>query len=356
VALNVSGTAAQSFQYGLELEGVFVGRILSFAGGDAAADVVVEKAGADGVARKHLGAVGYEDISITCDANMAGGFYGWLQPAFGRDVSTKNGAIVTYGAKLNEVARLSFFNALVTEVGFPPLEGSAQDAAKLTVKITPERTSNDSGNSKFVPSPAKSQRRWSPSNFRLTIDGAQYPHVSTVEAMTVSRPVAATGQRSEPASVVVPDLRITVAESSADAAALGKWFDDFVIAGKNGPEQEKSGTLEYLASDLNTPLFTLGLRQLGVYRLISLSGTSSENIRRVQARMYCEQILFSYASNAAFRSPPTNPPQRQPLVSQVLVQNLAQAAANQGAGSSAGQPRNLALSRGASLLFRNLAQ
>jgi hypothetical protein len=137
---------------------------------------------------------------------------------------------------------------------------------------------------------------------------------------------------------------------------LGKWFDDFVIAGNNGQEQEKSGMLEYLASDQNTPLFTLGLRQLGVYRLISLSGTSSENIRRVQARMYCEQILFSYASNAAFRSPPTNPPRRQPLVSPVLVQNLAQAAANQEAGSSAGQPRNLALSRGAPLLFRNLAQ
>ena len=139
MALTVSGTAAQSFQFGLELEGVFVGRILSFAGGDAAADVVVEKAGADGVARKHLGAVGYEDISITCDANMADGFSDWLQQAFGRDVSTKNGAVVTYGANLNEVARLSFFNALVTEVGFPPLDGSAQDAAKLIVKITPER-------------------------------------------------------------------------------------------------------------------------------------------------------------------------------------------------------------------------
>jgi hypothetical protein len=374
VALTVSGTAAQSFQYSLELEGVFVGRILSFAGGDAAADVVVEKAGADGVARKYLGAVRYEDISITCDANMAAGFYDWLQQAFGRDVSRKNGAIVTYGANLNEVARLSFLNALVTEVGFPRLDGSAQDAAKLIVKITPEHTSNDSGNSKFVPTSANRQRRWRLDNFRLTIDGTKYPHVSTVEAMTVSRPVApATGQRSEPGSVVVPDLRITVPESSTDAAALGKWFDDFVLARKKGPEQEKSGTLasdhnaksgtlEYLASDHNTPLFTLGLQQLGVYRLISLNGgTPSENIPRVQARMYCEQILFSYAGNAPDSwssqpsgSLPTNPPRRQSLVSPVLVQNLALAAANQGVGSSAAQPRNL--TRGASLLFRNLAQ
>jgi len=44
--------------------------------------VVVEEVGKDGIARKHLGAVKYEDIRFTCGADMADSFYDWLQQTF----------------------------------------------------------------------------------------------------------------------------------------------------------------------------------------------------------------------------------------------------------------------------------
>src|SRR5689334_21510855 len=112
-----SGSTAlvQSVKYGLELDGNAVGMILSFEGGNATADVVVDKPGPDGIARKHLASVKYEDIRIACGAAMADSLYDWLQQSLTGSGLRRNGAVVAYGFDGKEVSRLSFFNALVTE-------------------------------------------------------------------------------------------------------------------------------------------------------------------------------------------------------------------------------------------------
>lgn len=208
----------QSSQYRLELEGVLVGSIASFTGGDATADVVVEEVGQDGIARKHLGAVKYEDIRFSCGADMADIFYDWLQQTFSGGASTKNGAIVTYDYNFNEVSRLSFFNGLVSEIGFPAVDGSSKDVAKLTIKISPEHTSNDPGNSSVGSILPNSKKRWMSGNFRLAIGGVDYDKVSRVEAITVSRSVApatdsvSSNKRNELTFVVVSDLMFTLPE------------------------------------------------------------------------------------------------------------------------------------------------
>ena len=122
----------------------------------------------------------------------------------------------------------------------------------------------------------------------------------------------------------------------AGTTALRKWFNSFVIAGINGQEQEKNGTLEYLATDLKTSLFTLDLRQLGVYRLGRLNNFG-ENIQRIQARLYCEQIVFGYANNAA--APSDNPASLPSLtlVGPTLPKNVVLPPANQGSAPP-GQP------------------
>ena len=339
----------QSSRYGLELEGVLVGSIASFAGGDATADVVVEEVGQDGIARKHLGAVKYEDIRFSCGADMADSFYDWLQQTFSGGVSRKNGAIVTYDSNFNEVSRLSFFNGLVSEIGFPAVDDSSKDVAKLTIKISPEHTSNDPGNPSVGSKLLNGKKPWVSGNFHLAIGGVDYVKVGRVEAITVSRSVApgtagvSSDKGNESTYVVVSDVMFTLPEFSTDVGttALRNWFNSFVIAGINGQEQEKNGTLEYLASDMKTSLFTLDLRQLGVYRLSRLND-SGENIQHIQARMYCEQIVFSYASNAAAPSDNLASLPTLTLVATPLLQNVALPPANQGAGSSPpGQPRRI---------------
>ena len=402
------GSTGQSLQYRLELEGVSVGSLSSVDGGDAIGDVVVEKVGQDRIVHKHLGGVRYEDISITCGADMANGFYDWLQQTFSGRYDRKNGVIVVYDFNGHEVSRLSFFNALVSEIGFPALDASSEDAAKLTIKISPEYTRTDAGSSQVQGAVSKGAKGWVARNFRLAIDGVEYARANRVEAITVSRSIvsSAVGEvrdyEKEPTYLLVPDLTVTLADLSTDpaATALHKWFASFVVGGNNDQSQEKNGTLEYLSSDLRTVFFTLDLRQLGIYRLTPVNdGDSSQTVRRMLARMYCEEMVFSYGSNAAATAgtqPSTNQgadrPVRfapsRPVTSVTVIPRQAATPANQGAavpGSvrpvrdvvAAGTrgPRNLTPAQGprdlpalqeqalvpsppprTSLLFRNLAQ
>jgi phage tail-like protein len=213
---DARGTAAQSILYGLELEGVFVGSLSSFAGGNATADVVVEQVGQDGVARKHLGVVKYEDIRVSCGADMADSFFDWLQQAFSASASRKNGAIVTYEFNGNEVSRLSFFNGLVSEISFPALDASSKDAVKLAIKISPEHTRDDTGNSKFASAVSSKKKTWTAQNYRLTIDGVPYARVNKVEAITVTRTVATGGVGALP-----DDPKAPIAIGSTVLSSLG---------------------------------------------------------------------------------------------------------------------------------------
>lgn len=287
----------------LELDGVSVGSVQSFTGGDARGDVVIEVVGLDGIAHKHLGGVVYEDISITCGAGMATSFYDWLQQTLDRNFSRKNGAIVTYDFSGNEISRLSFSNALLTEVRFPLLDASSTDLATISIKITPQRTTRSAGKSTMILS-APPSKRWLISNFRLQVDGLDFSGASRIEAITVSQSVVSNSvgetrdYQVEPAYLVVPDLTVTVADDQKNAA-LYQWYESFVIGGNDSQGQEKSGTLEYLSSDLKTTLFTLSLKQLGIFRMTPLTGAASQSIRRIQTAMYCEQMLLSYGSTSA---------------------------------------------------------
>jgi phage tail-like protein len=293
--------------YALELDGDPVGRLSSFSGGDATADVVVEKVGADAIAHKHLADVRYEDICLTCGADMAPTFYDWLQQTLDSNVSRKNGAIVAYDYSGKEASRLNFFNALVSEVGFPALDVGLNDAAKLTIKLSPEYTREDTTGKSTARGMSSKPTRWVVSNFRLTIDGKPYPHVAQIEAIALSlaitsNPVGTVRDYArEPAYLIVPDLVITSADVANDTAtaALRNWFYSFVVQGSNGQDQEKSGKLEYLTSDLKTVLFTLDLRQLGVYRLVRPNDESPDAIPKFRAALYCEQMQFSYGDSSA---------------------------------------------------------
>src|SRR5205085_12259577 len=86
----------------------------------------------------------------------------------------KDGAIVTADAGFNEVARLSFFKALLTEIDFPALDASSKDAAKMTIKLQPETTriQKATGSSTSVrQSTSAPQKKWLAAKFRLNIDG-----------------------------------------------------------------------------------------------------------------------------------------------------------------------------------------
>lgn len=296
-------------KFALDLDGDFAGWIQSVEGGQASADVVVEKVGADLIQHKHIAGVKYEDISVNCGTSMSKSFYEWIQASLDHQVKRVNsGAIITADFNMKEVGRLNFFQALITEVGFPALDASSKEAAKMTVKFAPEYTRQQAKTGGAVQSQLGKgqQKKWLPSNFRLQIEGLDDAcrHVNKIEGLTIKQKVVENpvgelrDYQKEPAHIEFPNLVITSSEAYADK--VYQWHEDFVIKGNNDNSKEKTGSLTYLSSDLKE-LFTLEFYGLGIFKLTPEKvEAGSENIRRVKWELYCEQIKFKASGDAVW--------------------------------------------------------
>jgi hypothetical protein len=316
MAISVNKRAFGQGKYALDLDNVKCGWVSDVDGGHAVADVVTEKLGGDWLAKKHIGNVKYEEISFKCGTGMSKALYEWIDTGFNQTHNQEgkgrqNGAIIFADYDYTELSRLNFFFSILTELGMPALDAASKDAAKMTLKFKPEMTRKSLAQGGKVTGSfkidAKKQKQWLPSNFRLKIDGLDEPcsRVNKIEALTIKQKVTenAVGEmrdyEQEATSVEIPNLVITLAESHAKP--LYDWHEDFVIKGNCTEDNEKGGTLEYLASDLKTVLFTLTFKNLGVFKVApDKMEAGAEGVRRIKAEMYCEDVRFSYSGAATF--------------------------------------------------------
>src|SRR6185503_6319935 len=109
-------------KYGIELDSINAGWVSSVEGGMATSDVVVEKIGGDLYQKKHIAGVKYEEISVSCGTGMSKGFYDWIKASFDCKYQRKNGAVIAADYNYKAITRLDFFNALISEIGFPALD------------------------------------------------------------------------------------------------------------------------------------------------------------------------------------------------------------------------------------------
>jgi phage tail-like protein len=297
-ALAARSYATQKFA--LELDGAFAGWLASTEGGSAVGEVVTYRSGNDDVERKQIGSVRYEDVTISCGAGMSKHFYEWIRDTLERQPKRKDGAIVAADLNLRERSRLEFQNALISELGMPALDAASKDAARMTLKFSPEITRSKKGSGSVLKYEAGTKGfKWSPSGFRLQIDGLDdaTSRVSKIEALTIKqklqeyRPGETRDPVKLPSGVEFPNLAVTLSEAHADG--FYAWHQDFVIEGNSGQGDEKGGTLEY-QDRRGQPLFTLTFQNLGVFK-VAPGGTEAnrDGVRRIKAEMYCEQISFS---------------------------------------------------------------
>jgi len=293
--------------YALELDGVAGGWLHSAEGGHATSDVVIEKLGPDHIARKHISGVKYEDITLIFGTGMSKGCYQWIKDSLDYKYSRKGGAVIACNYDHKEISRLTWYHGLISEVGLPACDAGSKDAAKMTVKLSPEttRTTTQAGGGKSVagafPVNSVVQKKWLPSNFRIRIDSLEEPctKVNKIEAITVKQKNVenAVGEmrdyEKEPANLEIPNLVITVPESHADP--FYKWHEDFVIKGNAGDGAEKNGALEFLTPNLQEVLFVLTFGHLGIFKMTPDKVEShNEGIRRIKIEMYCETMHFDY--------------------------------------------------------------
>jgi len=282
-------------KYGIELAGSFAGWLAAAEGGQAFADVVQEPGAPGTIVVKHIGKPKYEDITLTFGTGMSKEFCEWIKATFDLKPARKSGAIVAADTNNKTVDRLKFQDGLITEIGFPTLDAASKDAARMTVRLAPQRTQRAAGGGAAPPS-AKIQKKWQSSNFRLQIDGLDCTRVNKIEALVVKQ-TASRENALEAGQLEIPNLVFTLPEAQADD--FRKWHEEFVINGNNDQSQEKNGTLMFLAPDMTEVLFTLNLLRLGIFRLaLEKSETGADSIRRLKAEMYCEEMKFSFAASA----------------------------------------------------------
>lgn len=314
--------AYASAHYALELDGMAGGWVRSFEGGTARGDVVVEPPGANPFAKKHLGGVRFEPITISFGAGMNKPVFDWIKTSISGKIQRRNGAIVVADMNYKVVERVDFQNALITEVGFPALDAAVKEPSYFTVKFTPEFTRRGTGGAGApVNQPAATkQTSLLGSNFRLRIQGLEQAvaRVNRIEAVTIRQKSVGSAvgdsriNQQAPGGFDFSNLVFTMSET--DAAPLYQWADDFIVKGNNGDAQERPGVLELLSADLKTVLFTLSFYNLGVVSVAPVPVlTGADAIRRVKVELYCERIdfdagLIGSAPTQGTTAPPPPPP------------------------------------------------
>jgi len=273
--------------FALSIDGEEPSFVESAEGGAAYGEVIVEVGGGSTLAKKHIGNVKYEEISFKCGTGMSKALYDWIQNSVSGKAIRRNGALIAADYDYKEQSRREFTNALISEIGFPALDGASKDAAKMTIKFEPESTRYIVRAGDVLKGGGTKQKKWLTSNFRLKIDGLDCSRVNKIEALTIKQKAV----QLEPTKIEFPNLVVTLPE--AFSQTFFDWYESFVIDGKNSDADEKGGSLEILDAAQADVLLTLTFRNLGIFKM-GLEGSEggAERIRRIKAEMYCESMEF----------------------------------------------------------------
>ena len=284
-------------RYMLELNGAIVGPLNTMESGFVSGEIITYQDGNDLVRQKRLGRLKYEDIVLTCGANLSLPFYQWLAETLNRLTPRKNGAIVAVNTNGQIIDRREFQNTLVKEVQLPALDGASNEPAYFTVTLTPERIRYQLPNSRQdVPSPQANQASLRTSKFRLGIQGLEQAcaFVQRIEPLVVKQEIInyqdgsdARQSRVSGGRLEVGNLVITLPQHQA--GPFTEWFSSFVLQGQISGNT-KQGLLEFLAPNGQTVLAAATLHNLGIFRMVPVTRGGTY---QVQIEMYCESVQLT---------------------------------------------------------------
>ncbi len=304
IPLQGAGVSRRPFAGGhfvFTLDGAPVpGYLRSVEGGTVSGEVIDETVGPDFTHFKHLGTVKIEPLSLELGMAMSRPILDWIRASWKRDFARRNGAVIhtdaTYASKLEQW----FSDALIVETSFPALDGASTDPAYLTVKLQPERVELKRGDGSSTPGViSPMQKHWSPSNFRLHLDGLDTSHVSKIDSFKVVQKVkelyvgSARFPELEPTGLEFGNLTIYTGLAYADDFLA--WYEKAVVGGDKETRQERQGALEFVGPDGDTTLFNVVLHNVGIFGFsIDKSEAGSGNMKRCKIDLYVESMELEY--------------------------------------------------------------
>ncbi len=272
-------------------------------GGQAFADVLSDPPNG-GATNKHLGPVRYAPVSISFGSALADRLLDWITRALAGEQPERDGAIVFLDYRANEVYRLEFTGARISDIELPRFDAEAKETTEWTVVFQPTTTSasyRSAGRQHQAATARGKEKKWLAASFRLNISGLESAtaHVHAVEPIIV--------HQEEGAPVRVGNLLITV--NNAALPAFVAWHEEFVIKGNNTDDKERSGTLVQLAPNLKDDLFTIDLQHIGIVRITPTraESTSRAVVSRSTIELYLEEVGLTDMSLPAPVPPAPSP-------------------------------------------------
>jgi hypothetical protein len=239
------------------------------------------KSGVGGVAERSDIAVSASPIELVGLAQA-----GWA----GQRLS---GEIINVNDNYKPQSQVDFADAVVTALEIPTLDAASNTVADGTLRLRPESERWHKSDDRSLAAPTKSiQKKWLPSNFRLTIGGLDEAckHVNKIEALTIKQrtveaPLGTQRAGGRQASVWEPSaLAFTL--PMADAPGFYEWLKA-ARAGKVG--ERKTAVVEFLGADQKTVLATLKGTDA---RIVAVNGAAlsarGDNNRLVKVELLVE--------------------------------------------------------------------
>lgn len=291
--------------FALVLDGAQIGMFKSLEGGNVKTDFVKYQNGAEHGTFYRLGRPKYEDIKVTVGMSMGKAFYEWLSSFFRGEAVRKNGSMLAGDFHFNERARRDFAEAMITEVGFPKLDGNDKAACFMNVTISPETVTYKPGSGGKIPNSSEGdgwtrQKTWAACNFAFRLDGFEdaCKRVTKVDAFTIKqKPIeyASGGLRhvtKTPGRIEYPNIAFYVPE--VDAQKFIDHHTKHVIGGEVQASTRLKGELRCLDATLQD-VFVLEFQGADIFAIThDKNDASSEEIRQVKIEICVESMTFKW--------------------------------------------------------------
>ncbi len=284
-----------------------VGVIRSIDGGGVKSEIVTYQMGDNHDQWRQLGKPTYEDLKIEFGMSMSKSFYTWIQSFFEGTVVRKNGAVLAGDFHYAERARREFQDALIKEITFPKLDGSDSNPCYMTATISPEilRYAKGSGSALDTTLGKMTQKLWTSSNFRFTLDDSLKDacrRVSKIDSFTIKQEIHDyhAGNLHTPLRVPgmleFPNLVVYVPEADVDPFVAH--YNKYALSRELQRSPRLTGAIDVL-DHTGEELCTVGLKGVDIASLTpDKSDATSEDIKQVKLELTIEEMSFTYKSDA----------------------------------------------------------
>jgi phage tail-like protein len=292
---------ATTSRFALELDGKHAAYIKELQGGDWENEVATNDHGPMQMQTKMGTTIKFAPFKAKIGIAQSSPMNDWIRASWARQYATKSGAIITADFNLKALTRRDFVNALISKVTVPAFDAKSKEAAFIEVEWEAENVlDSPAGGEEVKGDYGVKSKNWVPANFRFDLAGLTdaCKRVSKIDSFSwvqkISKDYVGSLRHAtlHPTAVTVPEIKITL--SNADYPAWRDWAKAWFHDGKCTADYHKDGFIEFLSTDMSTPIGRIDLKQCGLKKVTAPPlKANSEDIASVVVELYVEEMEFN---------------------------------------------------------------